>query len=53
MALHAYYQSQGFEFCGFGETSGYYPSAALFPKETDRIRPDGRALLRIDPPLDG
>jgi hypothetical protein len=46
-ALHAYYQSQGCEFSGFSEALGSYPSAALFQKETDRIRTTGQALFRI------
>jgi len=48
-ALHAYYQRQGFAFCGFSNTSGYYPSAALFQKETGRIQPTGQALFRVQP----
>jgi len=50
-ALHAYYQRQGFGFCGFSDTSGYYPSRALFQKETGRIRPAGQAIFRIQPAL--
>jgi GNAT superfamily N-acetyltransferase len=42
-ALHAYYRRQGFEFCGFGEASEDYPSAALFQKEIGRIRPAEQA----------
>jgi ribosomal protein S18 acetylase RimI-like enzyme len=48
-ALHAYYQRLGFGFCGFSEALAYYPSAALFQKETSRIRPPGQALFRIRP----
>ncbi|HXZ73043.1 MAG TPA: GNAT family N-acetyltransferase [Streptosporangiaceae bacterium] len=51
-ALHAYYKRLGFESCGFSEASGY-PSAALFQKETGRIRPPGQALFRIHPPCGG
>jgi GNAT superfamily N-acetyltransferase len=48
-ALHAYYRSQGFGFCGFSEASGSYPSAALFQKETSRIWLADPALFRIQP----
>jgi ribosomal protein S18 acetylase RimI-like enzyme len=50
-ALHAYYQRQGFVFCGFSNTSRYYPSAALFQKETGRIQPTGQTLFRIQPAI--
>jgi ribosomal protein S18 acetylase RimI-like enzyme len=53
IALHAYYQRQGFGFCGFSDTSGYYPSAALFQKETGRIQPTGQTLFRVQPASDG
>ncbi len=36
-ALHGYYRRQGFEFCGYSEKAGEYPSAALFQKATDHI----------------
>jgi GNAT superfamily N-acetyltransferase len=52
VALHAYYQRQGFGFCGFSDTSGYYPSAALFQKETGRIQPAGPTLFRVQPATD-
>jgi GNAT superfamily N-acetyltransferase len=48
-ALRAYYQRQGFAFCGFSNTSRYYPSAALFQKETGRIQPTGQTLFRVQP----
>ena len=38
--LHAYYQRQGFGFCGFSEAFRHYPSAALFQKETSRYPAD-------------
>ena len=37
--LHNYYRRQGFEFCGFCETIEDYPSAALFQKPVDEIKP--------------
>jgi GNAT superfamily N-acetyltransferase len=40
-ALHAYYLRQGFEFWGYCDAVGYYPSAALFQKATDPIRQPG------------
>ena len=51
-ALHAYCQRQGFGFCGFSDISGYYPSAALFQKETGSIRPGGQTLFRVQPASD-
>jgi GNAT superfamily N-acetyltransferase len=51
-ALHAYYERQGFEFCGSSEASGPYPSAALFQKETGRIRTAGPAPFRVQPGSD-
>ena len=39
VALHAYYRRQGFQFCEFGEAYTRYPSAALFQKATELIRP--------------
>lgn len=48
-ALHAYYKRLGFGFCGFSEAFAYYPSAALFQKETTRVRPPEQALFRIQP----
>jgi ribosomal protein S18 acetylase RimI-like enzyme len=52
-ALHAYYRRQGFEFCGFSEVSGHYPSAALFQRATADIRSPGDTLFRLHPPPDG
>jgi hypothetical protein len=52
IALHAYYQRQGFGFCGFSDRSGYYPSAALFQKETGRIQSTGQTLFRVQPASD-
>jgi GNAT superfamily N-acetyltransferase len=53
IGLHSYYLRQGFRFCGFSEAFGYYPSAALFQKETERIRPAGQPLFRIQSPPGG
>jgi ribosomal protein S18 acetylase RimI-like enzyme len=50
-ALHAYYRRQGFESCGLSAAIDHYPSAALFQKATDRIKPTGRTLFRLVPPL--
>ena len=50
VALHAYYQQQGFEFYGFCEAVAEYPSAALFQKPTDRIKPAGGALFQVASP---
>ena len=50
-ALHAYYKRLGFESCGFSGASGY-PSAALFQKDTSRIRPPGQVLFRVQPAAD-
>ncbi|HEX7270228.1 MAG TPA: GNAT family N-acetyltransferase [Streptosporangiaceae bacterium] len=52
-ALHGYYLRQGFKFCGFSEAFGYYPSAALFQKETGRVRPAGQPPFRVHPPPGG
>jgi GNAT superfamily N-acetyltransferase len=52
IALHAYYQRQGFGFCGFSDRSGYSPSAALFQKETGRIQPTGQTPFRVQPASD-
>jgi GNAT superfamily N-acetyltransferase len=52
-ALHAYYQKQGFDFCGFCEASPRYPSAALFQKATRSIQPTWDTMFRLDPPLSG
>jgi GNAT superfamily N-acetyltransferase len=49
-ALHTYYQRQGFAFYGFCEASGDYPSAALFQKATEAIRPTWDGLFRLPPP---
>jgi GNAT superfamily N-acetyltransferase len=37
--LHDYYRNLGFEFCGFCEWITDYPSAALFQKPVDEIKP--------------
>lgn len=37
--LHKYYRDQGFAFCGFCEWIADYPSAALFQKPVDEIKP--------------
>ena len=37
--LHKYYRDLGFEFCGFCESIAGYPSAALFQKPVDEIKP--------------
>lgn len=50
IGLHSYYLRQGFKFCGFSEAFRYYPSAALFQRETERIRPTGQPLFSIQPP---
>ena len=52
-ALHAYYRQQGFEFCGRGEAFAHYPSAALFQKATEDIRPTVDTLFRLHPRADG
>jgi GNAT superfamily N-acetyltransferase len=44
--LHKYYRNQGFDFCGFCEWIADYPSAALFQKPVDEIKP-------LDDPLFG
>src|SRR5690242_6252333 len=44
--LHKYYQNQGFEFCGFCEWIADYPSAALFQKPIDEIKPLEDPLFR-------
>ena len=49
VALHAYYQRQGFEFYGFCEAVAEYPSAALFQKPTDRIKPTDAAMFQVAP----
>jgi GNAT superfamily N-acetyltransferase len=46
--LHRYYQDQGFEECGRSSVPGY-PSAALFQKAVDEIRPIGDPLFRENP----
>jgi GNAT superfamily N-acetyltransferase len=48
-ALHAYYQRQGFEFYGFCEAVAEYPSAALFQKPTDRIKPIDSTRFQVAP----
>jgi ribosomal protein S18 acetylase RimI-like enzyme len=49
VALHAYYQRQGFEFYGFCEAVAEYPSAALFQKPTDRIKPTDSTKFQVAP----
>ncbi len=44
--LHDYYRDQGFEFCGFCEWIVDYPSAALFQKPVDEIKPLEDPLFR-------
>ena len=44
--LHDYYLDQGFEFCGFCEWIAGYPSAALFQKPIDEIKPLEDPLFR-------
>lgn len=52
-ALHAYYRRQGFEFHGLREESAGYPSAALFQKATEGVRPTVDTLFRLPPRPDG
>jgi GNAT superfamily N-acetyltransferase len=54
-ALHAYYERQGFQPCGLSKAIDDYPSAALFQKATDRIRPSvsGRRLFQLVAPPEG
>jgi GNAT superfamily N-acetyltransferase len=44
--LHKYYRDQGFGFCGFCEWIADYPSAALFQKPIDEIKPVEDILFR-------
>jgi GNAT superfamily N-acetyltransferase len=44
--LHSYYQSQGFEACGFHADDGY-PSAARFQKATDNLPASGLGLFTV------
>ena len=44
--LHSYYRDQRFEFCGFCEWIADYPSAALFQKPIDEIKPLEDPLFR-------
>jgi len=44
--LHDYYRDQRFEFCGFCEWIADYPSAALFQKPVDEIKPLEDPLFR-------
>jgi GNAT superfamily N-acetyltransferase len=53
IALHTYYEQQGFAFYGYGEASVNYPSAALYQKTTEDIRPTWDGLFRLHPPPDG
>jgi len=46
MKLHQYYRDQGFAFCGFCEWIADYPSAALFQKPIDEIKPFEDPLFR-------
>jgi GNAT superfamily N-acetyltransferase len=50
VALHAYYQRRGFDFYGFCEAVAEYPSAALFQKPTDRIKPADGAMFQVASP---
>jgi GNAT superfamily N-acetyltransferase len=52
IALHTYYEQQGFAFYGYGEASVNYPSAALYQKTTEDIRPTWDGLFRLHPPPD-
>jgi ribosomal protein S18 acetylase RimI-like enzyme len=52
-ALHAYYKQQGFEFCGVSKEIDHYPSAALFQKATDLIKPTTLALFPLIPLVGG
>ena len=45
--LHDYYRDQGFEFCGLSPVPDY-PSAALFQKAVDQIKPPEAQLFRED-----
>jgi GNAT superfamily N-acetyltransferase len=49
-ALHDYYERQGFEFYGFCDAMAEYPSAALFQKATDRIKPTDGTLFQLASP---
>lgn len=44
--LHDYYRGRGFRFCGFCEWIAGYPSAALFQKPVDEIKPLEDPLFR-------
>jgi GNAT superfamily N-acetyltransferase len=44
--LHQYYRDQGFAFCGFCDSIADYPSAALFQKPIDEIKPLESPLFR-------
>jgi GNAT superfamily N-acetyltransferase len=46
--LHDYYRRQGFEYTGLSPVPGY-PSAALFQKPTDQLRPPDVPLFRDAP----
>src|SRR5215470_13032984 len=46
--LHRYYEDQGFEECGRSPIPGY-PSAKLFQKPVDEIKPIDAPLFREDP----
>jgi GNAT superfamily N-acetyltransferase len=44
--LHDYYRRQGFQSCGFFESTAGYPSAALFQKPTGALRSPTAPLFR-------
>jgi GNAT superfamily N-acetyltransferase len=46
--LHDYYRRQGFQYCGRCAVPGY-PSAALFQKSVEEIKPAKTPLFREDP----
>lgn len=46
--LHDYYIDQGFTFCEYSSVRDY-PSAALFQKRADQIKPPETPLFREDP----
>ena len=43
--LHAYYEAQGFSFCGMSSDPDY-PSGALFQKPTHQLRAPASPLFR-------
>jgi GNAT superfamily N-acetyltransferase len=47
-ALHAYYEAQGFDSCGYADKADDYPSAARFQRPTDQIQePDIPAFREV------